>query len=472
MNCSFVKLTYLLIALCLLIFISCSPTKPTGKTISGKVTLEQTSDFSNVKVSIYNLPQIDTSISNALKKYLSLSSGIDLSIFLFDHRKQKPIAQTLTDKDGNFSISNIPDGEYIIFAQKEGYGWRYFKISTSTGNIQIYLNKEINISGFLYGEKRWSGDRNYIVDGDIEIPDGSSLYIENGCVIRFNGNFKIKVNGKLEIDKVQEQLPVVFTTDDTLNAWGGIYVSRQGQINLRYSVIRSASIGMFIDAGNASISNSVFIDNKNYGVSAVQIDNVKNVKIENCIFTGQPVGLNFEFTDTTAYVRNSIFVSNYEAGIYATTSSAKVENNYFDKNKYSINGYSNVGGAVLKIYQNDFASSGSYHINLRGLDSEIKYNEINSASGGISLGDMYLKKTSSVINYNNLQGKRYLVRAGSNTSNIDAKFNYWGTESEAEIRNLIFDRNDVSPSDPYYNSFGIVDYSNYFSMRIKDAGIK
>ncbi len=451
---------------------ACSLTKPSGKTLVGKVILSDTSDFSNVKVSLFNLPQIDTSISNAIEKYPSLSLGVDLGVYLFDPRKQKPFAQTLTDKNGNFSFSNIPDGEYIIFAQKEGYGWRYFKISTFGEKIQIQLNKEINISGIIQGQNKWVKDRNYIIEGDIEIPDGSSLFIENGCVIRFNGNFKIRVNGALETESMPGQTPIIFSTDDTSTVWGGIYVSNQGRLNLKYSVFRSASVGIFVDASNANVSNSIFIDNKNYGVSAVQINNSKNVKIENCIFINQPIGLNLEFTDTTVYVKNSIFASNYESGIYATTSSARIENNYFVGNRYSVNGYSNVGGSVLKIYYNSFLLSNSYHINLRGLDSEIKYNEINSTSGGISLGDMYLKRTSSTINYNNLRGKRYLVRAGSFTSNIDAKFNYWGTESEAEIRNLIFDRNDVSPSDQNYYSYGIVDYSNYLSAPVKEAGVR
>ena len=77
-----------------------------------------------------------------------------------------------------------------------------------------------------------------------------------------------------------------------------------------------------------------------------------------------------------------------------------------------------------------------------------------------------------MINFNNLSGKKYLLALGGYTSNTDARFNFWGTVSEAEIRNLIFDRNDVSPSDPYYNRYGVVDYSGFLTSPIPNAGIR
>lgn len=372
----------------------------------------------------------------------------------------------MTDKNGNFSFTNINDGEYILLAQKNGYGWDYVKISTvSNEDLQISMKKEARIYGVLQGDNVWSG--NYLIDGDVEIANSASLRILNGSVIRFNGNYKMKFNGKLETEPGTK--PIVFTTDDTSIVWDGIYISNNGEANINSSVINSASSGIILESSNLFLSKSLLINNKNYGVSAIQIKQTNKVEISSCIFTGQPIGVNFEFADTTASVKNSIFVLNSESGIYITASGIRIENNFFSGNKHSISGYSNVN-PVLKIYHNNFATSLSYHIYLRGQDSEIKYNEINSTSGGISLGDISLKKTTAVVNYNNLYGKKYLLRLGPHTSNIDARFNYWGTTSEAEIKNLIFDRNDVSPSDRWYNSYGVVDYSNYFSERIQVAG--
>lgn len=462
--------------LTLIALTSCSPTKPSGKSLSGKIILEGANNFSSVKVLLYNLPQIDTSILKSIKKYPTLFSPVDINFYFFDHRRQIPIAYTFTDQNGNFTLSNIPEGEYILFVQKDGYGWNYIKISTSSKIPDIYLKREIHISGVLQGDNFWEFG-NYVIDGDVEVPNGASLYISHGSIIRFNGNFKIKVKGNFgtmtrSMIPGPPSFPIIFTSDDTLNIWGGIYIANSGKANIDFSVFRDAEVGVFVEGASLSIANSMFINNKNYGVSAVQIGAEDSVLIKNSIFTQQPIGVNFEFTDTTASVENSIFITNFESGIYATTSGVRIKENYFANNKYSVRGYSNTGAPVLKIYQNCFASSFLYHIYLRGLDSEIKYNEINSTSGGISLGDMYLKTTHSVINYNNLTGKRYLLRLGSFTSNTDARLNYWGTVSEAEIKNLIFDRNDVPSSDPNYNRYGVVDYSNYFAEPIKEAGIR
>jgi hypothetical protein len=99
------------------------------------------------------------------------------------------------------------------------------------------------------------------------------------------------------------------------------------------------------------------------------------------------------------------------------------------------------------------------------------YNNIYSTAGGISL-PLSFNNPIAVINFNNLLGKKYLLSLGVGTSTTDARFNYWGTVSEAEIRNLIFDRNDVSPFDPYYDRFGVVDYSGFLTSPVPNAGIR
>ncbi len=400
---------------------------------------------------------------------------VDINLYFFDHRKQNPIAYTFTDQDGNFTLSNIPEGEYILFVQKDGYGWSYLKISTSSKIPDIYLKKEIHVSGVLQGDNVWESG-NYVIDGDVEIPNGSNLYISYGSIIRFNGNFKIKVKGNFgtmtkSMMSSPPLFPVIFTSDDTLNIWGGIYIAESGKAKVDFSAIRGAGVGVFVENTSALISNSVFIDNKNYGVSAVQISSNDTVLIKNSIFTKQPIGVNFEFTDTTVSIENSIFVSNSESGIYATTSGAKVRGNYFAENRYSIQIKSNVHKDTLKIVNNEFVSSKSYHVVHNGGIVLTRYNNIYSKKGGIALSPYYGIPVN-IINSNNILGERFLLFLSASAPNTNARFNYWGTVSEAEIRNLIFDRNDVAPSDPNYNRYGIVDYSNYFAEPIKEAGIR
>jgi hypothetical protein len=123
------------------------------------------------------------------------------------------------------------------------------------------------------------------------------------------------------------------------------------------------------------------------------------------------------------------------------------------------------------IKNNELVHSKNYHVLHRGGIAKYLYNNIYSTAGGISL-PLSFNNPIAVINFNNLLGKKYLLSLGVETSTTDARFNYWGTVSEAEIRNLIFDRNDVSPSDPNYNRFGLVDYSGFLTSPVPNAGIR
>jgi len=466
------------ITLCFLIsllFHSCSPNKPSGKSIVGRVVLENATDFSNVKVLLYNPLQIDTSILNPTVKFNLFNQ--DLTLYLFDHRGQKPFAQTLTDKDGNFSLNDIPEGEYILFVQKEGYGWKFVKISTSSEIKTLMLERERSVSGVISDKDTLKG--NVVVKGDVLIPSGSTVYIKAGTILKFDGYYKLIIEGNLIGEDSGFNLPIVFTTEDTSIYFDGLYVRNGGYIGIKNAVFRSANVGLSVDGSGCEVGYSVFVGNKSYGFSATRIGSGRYVKVYNCIFVGkvyqfgigQPIGINFEFTDTNASVVNSIFCLNSESGIYCTTSGARIEGNYFSGNGYSIEIWSNVNKDTLLVRNNEFIHSRNYHILHRGGIVKFLYNNIYSTSGGISLSPAY-GSPSAVINFNNIVGRRYLLALGVWTSNTDARFNYWGTTSEAEIRNLIFDRNDVSPSDPSYNRYGVVDYSGFLSVPVSGAGIR
>jgi len=43
----------------------------------------------------------------------------------FDHRLAREVGNTSTGKDGSFELKDVGEGDYIVVAEKEGYGWRY-----------------------------------------------------------------------------------------------------------------------------------------------------------------------------------------------------------------------------------------------------------------------------------------------------------------------------------------------------------
>ena len=137
-----------LFVFCLLSFVfilSCSrtPTRSEGFTLSGRVVLEDTTDYSGVRVSLYRPVELDTALVRINQEYPNI--GVQISQETeFDHREHTPVYTTTTDKDGNWKIEGVEEGEYNIVAEKEGWGWRYV--------LEYDLNKDKIIEIDLFSD--------------------------------------------------------------------------------------------------------------------------------------------------------------------------------------------------------------------------------------------------------------------------------------------------------------------------------
>ena len=61
----------------------------------------------------------------------------------------------------------------------------------------------------------------YLIEGEIEIPDGETLTIDPGCFIKFQGHYKFNVQGRL-LAEGTEQDSIYFTASNTEIGWNGI----------------------------------------------------------------------------------------------------------------------------------------------------------------------------------------------------------------------------------------------------------
>ncbi len=126
----------------------------------------------------------------------------------------------------------------------------------------------------------WTADSTYIIDGEITIPDDSTLTIEPGVHVIFSGHYKFNVQGQLlaigtEIDSIH------FTTDDTTGfsnmdipdgGWHGIRFDETPATNDSSKLIYCK-----LEYGKAIGS---ITDDKNGG--AIFIKNFSKVLISNC----------------------------------------------------------------------------------------------------------------------------------------------------------------------------------------------
>ncbi|MFQ5869090.1 MAG: hypothetical protein ACE5JC_04225 [Candidatus Zixiibacteriota bacterium] len=129
-----------------------------------------------------------------------------------------------------------------------------------------------DVSGHQWGT--WTKENSpYNVVGPIRVPPESTLVIEPGVVVDFQGHYKFKVDSSATLLAVgTETDSIYFTTNDTATGWGGIRFlgassnSRISYCRLEYGKARGTWPG---DRGGAihchysspTISNSIIINN-------------------------------------------------------------------------------------------------------------------------------------------------------------------------------------------------------------------
>ncbi|RMG24107.1 MAG: hypothetical protein D6732_24070, partial [Methanobacteriota archaeon] len=151
-------------------------TSPSTITLSGTVTLEDTTDYSGVKVMIFEPVEIDTALTNLNQRYPGIGVEINQRTEFF-WREHTPIAETTTDKNGHWEIKVNGSGPYHIVVQKDGYGWRCM-YDRMEGEHNIFLKKAII----------WSG----VIDSNVVVPEGSFVEVLSNTIFNIGTNLIIE----------------------------------------------------------------------------------------------------------------------------------------------------------------------------------------------------------------------------------------------------------------------------------------
>ncbi len=135
---------------------------------------------------------------------------------------------------------------------------------------------ETTVSGEQTGT--WTSEGSpYLVVEDIFIPSASSLIIEPGVEVSFQGYYQFVVNGYLQAEGTEAD-SIYFTTDDHDTGWGGIRIDSDDICDFSFCRIEFgiSSAGEYPDihgggmallTSNAIVSNCVFADNDATGSS-------------------------------------------------------------------------------------------------------------------------------------------------------------------------------------------------------------
>lgn len=115
-----------------LLLVACSElTGPDTGSIRAKVLLEGQTDHSGVWVSLYFPAELGPEIVALNRKYPHIGVPISQQTE-FDPRLAREVARTRTRKEGSFELKEVGEGDYIVVAQKEGYGDGMFLTLRST----------------------------------------------------------------------------------------------------------------------------------------------------------------------------------------------------------------------------------------------------------------------------------------------------------------------------------------------------
>jgi len=195
--------------------------------------------------------------------------------------------------------------------------------------------------------------QNIPILGDIEIPFGETLTINEGVTIEMPANTSITVNGQLVVNG-SENAPVTFTLkqgEPAGSTWAGLRLLRPGTnvtnppVELNYVIFEKALSAVNSNYRNATINNCTFQNNDSgprYELApAIHLNRVGSVTVNNSVFRNNYKGVIVAET-STIIMRNCLITNNTgqnSGAIYSRLASTVTLDNctVFNNTKEAIN---------------------------------------------------------------------------------------------------------------------------------------
>ena len=471
-----IKRSHLLPALAILAFYSLfmvvsacdSSTSPKTGTLTGRVELVNDTgnpeldpvDFSGVKVSLYELAEVDSIVQNAKSVFGSGGFPVNQNSE-FDHRMYNDVVHTISLSDGTFTLSKIPYGMYNLVIDKEGWGYRYVYdlevneseisyINARKRNDLLELYPEMVVSGAVDGIVEISSWHHLVTSGDVTFLPSSSLTIGANGFVRIEPGKKVDVMGQFEAGGSAENLFRItsdYSNHDyqarslraveylSFNLGASTQTSDSG---ISWGVFGPAQVALAIsNADNLLLEKSKLISN-NDGFLVTVCD---GVSVRECLFSGTSDlnnGLHLYMVDSGILTGN-IFVGSRAGTLLEEYCAQEIEDNVFIGNEYGIEMFNcdpNVRFNYFRINE--------YGIRLTGpISPIIEYNYIDSdTSIIIGYNGYYPNAIPNIHNNNMIAENHFLYLSKANYIDIEAQNNYYYTSNIMDIEQKIYDKYD------------------------------
>lgn len=375
---------------------------------------------------------------------------------------------TLTDALGNYSI-NISPGSYNISFTKVNYSSAYYNnnsavilTNTMSLNSATLYPGIIEVSGTVSGT--WVNSVTYLVKGDLVVPFDSTLIIQPGATIKFDGFYGLSVVGILDAQGTASN-PISFLSNKiTTGPSDWKYIKIQSILSkvskIKYCKIECAADGIVVNLCNPIVTNNEISRFVSQGISLYcSYSDVKYNKIHT--FYNGAYGISISGysianpTPPTTVQCNEI----YNAGGSSNTSSvvgincvteAVVKDN--ECHSISGSGISAENGLLM----NNIVYNCGIGISFTGDSSEAVNNTIYNSNVGIQLNGSVGKKVINNSISNCTIGVKQVYSSATPTILNNS---FWNNQSNSSTLNLlgfgmiITNNGNGDPVDAYYNIF-------------------
>jgi parallel beta-helix repeat protein len=400
------------------------------------------------------------------KVFLDNTSNFENSTITFTPVSPSAVlTQTTSQIDGNFTTT-VANGVYNIKYEKNGYQTyellNYFvNGNIILDNVTLSSNNLVLVNGNVSG--LWTKGNTYRVTGDIIVPTGQTLTIEEGVEVKFDGYYSLIVNGTILANGSVNNY-IKFTsnkTSPTNRDWNQIIINSTKPSKMDYCIVEYGkikndnNIGIIHVEGSLDISNSLI---RNSEQSAISIRksaklNIKNNKIYNCAY-----GLSIDTTEKIVVENNEIFNhSIIGLNIYSATVTSVFKNNIIHDCMY--------GGVQLMNTDYTFERNIVYNNNTAIYVSNSKPSIINNTiifnKDVISLSDNEVYRTNPIINSNIIAyNLNYAIYSRSTNKPLSVSYNLFysnglglGNPLPVGVGTIITTNKNNIPADAYYNIF-------------------
>ncbi len=455
--------------------------------ISGSISVEADT-LSGFQIGIFDTPSIDSDLLSVLEEYPQIGFPLTLQN-TFDHRLHICLKSTETDQNGNFVVSGVANGTYIVVALHPRYGFAYrynVVVNSDQGNsigdpIQLY--PVTRLSGVVASTTFETG-HHYVIGLNEDGSEGNDVSLslgtfEPGAVIRILPGFNLEIYG-MTVNTVNTNNPYWFTTNDMCDSFDGdgindpdffnhvgIYGNNVLTLPLEGGRVTLATDGLYCQYYTLETANFLF-DRCLRGF-VLETSSASDIQFTNCIIMnctmwseieehniGQGIRVNSDTNiDTRIGISKCVFFNNQECTRLQFTY-GDVSDNYFLKNYMGFRGVE----STHLVHHNCF-NLNNHGISFSAADDTVRYNNFYEDEMNIELNRYYVQQSYNycrpLIEYNNFFSENNIAISGLGRNQVpDA----WGLAGEGILHDFNCPNNYFETSDVEGSIIDVADHTS------------